>query len=137
LDEAIVDLLRSRDSLPTEIRIRDDKVFVAYDIAWGYDVGEEFAHVTTNISPGADGRSIDFFFTNDVERIVDPATGVVLFEAGKPLASGGRHRCPECRGQKRLPGMIKTTGMGKGMGSEYGPCPTCDGLGYIMDEAED
>lgn len=27
---------------------------------------------------------------------------------------------------------MKTTGMGTGMGSEYGPCPTPDGPGYIL-----
>ena len=48
-----------------------------------------------------------------------------------------RRRCPECRGRKLLPGMIKTTEMGSGMGSKFGPCPTCDGLGYVTDEMED
>ena len=43
------------------------------------------------------------------------------------------HRCPKCRGNGRLPGMVKTTGMGKGMGSAFGPCPACDGTGYISE----
>jgi hypothetical protein len=33
-----------------------------------------------------------------------------------------------------MPGLIKTTQMGSGMGSTYGPCPTCDGLGILPDE---
>jgi hypothetical protein len=34
--------------------------------------------------------------------------------------------------------MVKTTGMGSGMGSAFGPCPTCDGVGYVTeDEPED
>jgi DnaJ-class molecular chaperone len=45
-----------------------------------------------------------------------------------------RRRCPECRGRKMLPGMARTEG--QGMGSKYGPCPTCDGLGYVTDEAD-
>ena len=44
-------------------------------------------------------------------------------------------RCPECRGRKMLPGMVRTDG--QGMGSKYGPCPTCDGLGYLPDEVEE
>ena len=32
---------------------------------------------------------------------------------------------------------MKTTGMGTGMGSEYGPCPTPDGPGYILAEMAD
>lgn len=35
-----------------------------------------------------------------------------------------------------MPGLIKTTGMGKGMGSKFGPCPTCDGLGYVGTDDE-
>jgi hypothetical protein len=30
--------------------------------------------------------------------------------------------------------MAKTTGMGKGMGSAFGPCPTCDGVGYLAED---
>jgi hypothetical protein len=33
-----------------------------------------------------------------------------------------------------MPGLIKTTQMGTGMGSTYGPCPTCDGVGILLDE---
>jgi hypothetical protein len=27
--------------------------------------------------------------------------------------------------------------MGKGMGSRFGTCPTCDGLGYVGDDDDD
>ena len=33
-----------------------------------------------------------------------------------------------------MPGLIKTTDMGTGMGSAYGPCPTCDGVGVLSDD---
>ena len=52
------------------------------------------------------------------------------------ISPGPRLRCPECRGKKRIPGMIKVTNMGSGTGSGYGPCPTCDGLGYVPDAVE-
>ncbi|MEO3743722.1 GNAT family N-acetyltransferase [Plantactinospora sp. B24E8] len=55
-------------------------------------------------------------------------------QVGLPLPPGVHHRCPECRGTARLPGMVKTTGMGRGAGSAYGPCPTCDGVGYLVDD---
>jgi len=35
-----------------------------------------------------------------------------------------------------MPGLIKTTQMGTGMGSTYGPCPTCDGLGLVFNDDE-
>jgi hypothetical protein len=31
-----------------------------FNIVWGYDLGDGFAHVTTNISPEIAGTSIDF-----------------------------------------------------------------------------
>lgn len=40
-----------------------------------------------------------------------------------------RYRCKECRGTGRVPGITKT--QGKSMGSAYGPCPNCDGIGRI------
>jgi hypothetical protein len=41
------------------------------NIAWGYDIGDEFAHVTTNVSPAVEGASIDFFFTSEVRAVID------------------------------------------------------------------
>lgn len=35
-----------------------------------------------------------------------------------------------------LPGIVKVTGMGKGMGSDFGDCPTCDGMGWLQDSRE-
>ena len=45
--------------------------------------------------------------------------------------TGPRHRCPLCRGQGVVPGITKVQGLGKGMGSDYGPCPECGGAGWI------
>jgi hypothetical protein len=42
-----------------------------------------------------------------------------------------RHRCKECHGTGQVPGIRKTHG--KGMGSEFGPCPACDGIGMVTD----
>ena len=63
-------------------------------------------------------------------------TGWDKIEADRIRASG-RHgrkgrRCPTCRGRGSIPG-IKAQ-RGKGMGSNFGPCPDCDGSGYIDDE---
>ena len=46
---------------------------------------------------------------------------------------GPRHRCKRCRGTGQVPGIKKTLNMGKGMGSQYGTCPECDGLGYLYE----
>jgi hypothetical protein len=78
-DDEIVSLLRQRDGIATEVILRDGKCCLVYDIAWGYDDGDTFAHITTNISPGGQGRSVDFFFTNDIATIRDAASGNKIY----------------------------------------------------------
>ncbi|MDX6430238.1 MAG: hypothetical protein QOE54_2604 [Streptosporangiaceae bacterium] len=79
-DEAILRLLQQRDGLASEVVLSDDTRLTVFNIAWGYDIQDEYAHVTTNISPDVEGAAIDFFFTESVRAIVDPANGVVLLE---------------------------------------------------------
>ena len=60
---------------------------MALDVAWGYDQGEDVAHVTTNVSPGPGPDDevelpygLDFFHANEITRIEDVETGAVLFD---------------------------------------------------------
>lgn len=48
----------------------------------------------------------------------------------KQKRPSGMRRCPTCRGAGRIPGVVKTTNMGSGMGSGFGWCPECDGQGW-------
>ena len=50
------------------------------NIAWGQDMGDDFEHLTSNISPSADGATIDLFFTDEVVRVVDPQSGYILWQ---------------------------------------------------------
>jgi hypothetical protein len=84
VDEEIISLLQQRDRIATEVILRDGKCCLVYDIAWGYDDGDTFAHITTNISPGGPGSSIDFFFTNDIAAIRDAASGNKLYRDRRP-----------------------------------------------------
>ena len=79
-DESLLEVLRMRDREASEVVLRDGKKLTVFNIAWGYDMGDEFAHVTSNISPEVDNADIDFFFTNQVVRIVDPENGAILFD---------------------------------------------------------
>ena len=72
-------VFHQRDGNPTEVVLFDGTTVLAYNIAWGYDLGDEYAHVTTNASPFIEGMPLDLFFTNEVARLVDPATQEVLF----------------------------------------------------------
>jgi hypothetical protein len=81
VDLKIVQVLRERDGRWTRIELMGGGSYRAVNIAWGYDIGDEWAHVTTNISPPRKGASISFFHTSDVLRLVDEESGSILFEA--------------------------------------------------------
>ena len=78
-DAHLVDSLVRR--CPCSVRLRDGRTLQVTDIAWGYDLGDDHAHVTTNISPGEAGTSIAFFFTCELDEIVD-GTGPVWSHSG-------------------------------------------------------
>ena len=77
-DSELLHLLQRRDGVATVVVLRDGRRMVVYDIAWGYDLGDEWAHVTTNISPGRAGASVDVFSTGEVVSVIDPDTGNVI-----------------------------------------------------------
>jgi hypothetical protein len=83
-DAELIDLLVQRDGLVTRVVCRDGDSRTVMNIAWGYDDGDEYAHITTNVSPDVPGASIDFFVTRDVRSVHDPLTGAVLLEATWP-----------------------------------------------------
>jgi hypothetical protein len=79
VDEEPVDLLVDRHGAPSQVILQCGAELTVFNIAWGYDQGEVFAHVTTNISPEVEGASKDFFFTHEVAQVIDPTDGRVLF----------------------------------------------------------
>ena len=77
----IAPLLRERDGEATLVQLRDGRTFEVLNIAWGIDDGDDFEHVSTNVSPSVEGKSFDFFHTDEVLRVVDPETGRDLWIA--------------------------------------------------------
>lgn len=77
-DRQLIALLNDRDGLETAVVLIDGRRFDVRNIAWGYDVGDEYAHVTTNVSPRVDATSIDVFYTAEVVSAMD-ANGAVLY----------------------------------------------------------
>lgn len=71
-DAAVVATLRKRDGVPTIVCLHDARELTVLNIAWGYDDGDDSAHITTNISPGDPSRAVDFFLTSEVRAIEDP-----------------------------------------------------------------
>jgi hypothetical protein len=72
---------KERDGRPTLVTLRDGRSMTVHNIAWGYDDGDEWAHVTSNISPAVVGAPIDFFYTSDVLRLDDAETGAAAFSS--------------------------------------------------------
>lgn len=76
--------LQERCGRWTIVELTEERRFQVFDVAWGRDMGDTIDHITTNISPGPkEPHSIDFFFTSDVIRIVDPVSGEVLYQNEK------------------------------------------------------
>ena len=50
----------------------------AYNIAWGYDVGGEYAHVTANISPEVTGARSTSSTQVRSHSLIDPASSETL-----------------------------------------------------------
>ena len=69
-DKSIIDIFQSRNGLETKVELKSGKQISIWNIAWGYDIGDEFAHITTNISPNIENATIDFFFTNEISKIL-------------------------------------------------------------------
>lgn len=78
-DAELLDLLRERDAVETVVVLRDGRRLAVHNIAWGYDAGDKWAHVTSNISPGVEGASVDFFFNSEVASMIDPITNSVIY----------------------------------------------------------
>jgi hypothetical protein len=85
-DKKIIELLESRDTLETHVQLHSGKIAKLWNIAWGYDIGDDFAHITTNISPSQPGQEIDFFYTHEIVSINDGESGVCIISFGASRA---------------------------------------------------
>jgi hypothetical protein len=68
-DKSIIDTFKSRDGFETKVELQNGKIITVWNIAWGYDFGDEYAHITTNISPNIPNATIDLFYTNEIVKI--------------------------------------------------------------------
>jgi hypothetical protein len=77
----VVPALRERNGQLTDVLLSGGRTVSVYNIAWGQDLGDDFEHVTTNISPGIGGATVDMFFTDEIEKVVAPETGAVIWRS--------------------------------------------------------
>jgi hypothetical protein len=80
--ELVTSILESRSGLLTEVLLVSGQTFVVHNVAAGRDMGVDFDHFTTNISPTPVGsHTIDFFHADQVASITAMESGNVLFAA--------------------------------------------------------
>ncbi len=81
LDQDLVDLLHERSGTETIVELDGGLMCRVLNIAWGYDAGDSYAHITTNISLPIPGYEIDFFFTKEIIAALDAVVAVELWRA--------------------------------------------------------
>lgn len=69
--EEALNILKNRQGKLSLVTLANNKIARVMNIAWGKDMGAEYSHVTTNISPSIDEMVSDFFLISDVKNIQD------------------------------------------------------------------
>ena len=82
-DEHIIKIFKTTDQIEKMVFLDNNSVLTVWNIAWGYDIGDEFAHITTNISPEIKNSDIDYFYTNEIQKIEDLTNGKILYDREK------------------------------------------------------
>lgn len=82
-DQHIIDIFKTTDQIEKVVYLDNNSNLTVWNIAWGYDIGDEFAHVTTNISPEIKNSDIDYFYTNEILKIEDRKNGKTLYDRKK------------------------------------------------------
>jgi hypothetical protein len=82
----IVPLLKARDGQSTKLELSGPRSLEVFNIAWGEDIGDDYEHITTNISPEVNGTTVDLFFADEVASVIDPASGKILWETDGALS---------------------------------------------------
>lgn len=76
-DEHIIELFKQSDNTELIVTLDNEVEVIVWNIAWGYDQMDEYAHITTNISPDKEGSTIDTFYTSEIGTIVK--SGQVIY----------------------------------------------------------
>jgi hypothetical protein len=99
--EKALDILKERCGQMTFVSLYNRTVVQVIDIAWGRDMGVDYDHVTTNISPGREGLDFDFFLTSEIKQI-RTEDGKILFESNSKAPSEMRRNQNQKSFWKRL-----------------------------------
>lgn len=76
------DLLRvllGRVGVPTTLCLENGATATTRNCAWGRDVGDDWEHLSLNISPAMRPTKFGLLSARDVVRVIDPASGDVIY----------------------------------------------------------
>ncbi len=76
---AIAGLLADRQGIPTDVRLRDGTLHRVINSSIGRDIGEDWEHVLTNVTPVVEMAPKAWFLTSEVVTVSDPDTSQVLW----------------------------------------------------------
>jgi len=80
-DKHIINLFKNYDGVKLIVTLDGWEELIVNNIAWGYDIGDDYAHITSNCSPDVDGTDMDFFYTNEITSINIFSSQKVIFTA--------------------------------------------------------
>jgi hypothetical protein len=81
-----LDILRHRCGEWSRVFLTDGRSCMVHNVAWGYDLGDDVAHMTTNVSPPDQEYDVafhyesDFFHADQIVKIEAVDTGALLFD---------------------------------------------------------
>lgn len=82
-DSHIIEIFNFLNDTEAIVTLGDGRELKVWNIAWAYDESDDFAHITSNISPTKEGASIDFFYTNEIKTIAN--NGEQIFSSDEKL----------------------------------------------------
>ena len=82
-DKHIIELFKLTDKNRKTVFLDNNRVLIVWNITWGYDIGDDFAHITTNINPEIQDADIDHFYTNEIQIVEDQTNGRILYDRKK------------------------------------------------------
>jgi hypothetical protein len=79
-DNILIEIFKNHNGHELKVQLRNGEIKSVWNIAWGYDIGDEYAHITSNISPEVIGSTIDFFYSHEITRIIEVESNRTIFE---------------------------------------------------------
>lgn len=79
-DKILIETITDLDGHELIVYLKNGEIKKVWNIGWGYDEGDDYAHIITNASPFINGASIDVFFSNDIARIIKMENNETIYK---------------------------------------------------------